>query len=529
VRCANRCRTQHGFIASPVLANLDGSADGKLDVIQAGMDRHVYAWHANGDAVPGFPVLVVDRDQITAIDPQTHVPTFKDGIGEALNQGAIIDTPAVGDITGDDKAELVVGTNEEYDEPINAGNLTTATFPALSGSGVLSPANSRLYVLKPEGDTDNNPMPDDAILPGWPFKVGIVNAELLPVVGEGITGYPIASPLTCPSGGEGPKIGVMSNNGPAYVLNPNGSSCYGNDPTSGKANALETDFSASATQYDHPVIPAVGSPAFGDLGGTQPSFLAPAAGLKRALDVALPDYQGGQDVLGAWDTSTGQFRPNYPEAVNDLQFLTGPSIGDVDGSPGEETVEGTASMDLSAFNGLGASPAGWPKLTTDWTVANPLIGSFGTLDTDSSARKVVVNFTRSGYINVYDTEAPACSPSSWPRFHHDNANSGDYSRDAVLPGKPFDPSSTQTQISWSAPGDDLLCGTADHYEIVTSSQPIDEQNFDQVAPLSGEPQPSDPGTTQTYDPPQEAQRYVAVRTVDEQGNVGRVLDFDLGG
>ncbi len=44
--------------------------------------------------------------------------------------------------------------------------------------------------------------------------------------------------------------------------------------------------------------------------------------------------------------------------------------------------------------------------------------------------------TRSGYLNGYSTGAPACSPASWPRFHHDNANSGDYSRDATLPGKP---------------------------------------------------------------------------------------------
>ena len=62
----------------------------------------------------GFPVLVVDPSKVASIDPQTHAVTFNANAGEALNQGAIIDTPAVGDLTGDGRPEIVVGTNEEY-------------------------------------------------------------------------------------------------------------------------------------------------------------------------------------------------------------------------------------------------------------------------------------------------------------------------------------------------------------------------------------------------------------------------------
>jgi hypothetical protein len=48
--------------------------------------------------------------------------------------------------------------------------------------------------------------------------------------------------------------------------------------------------------------------------------------------------------------------------MNDLQFLTGPSAADVDGSPGEEIVAGSASDDLQAFNALGLSAnAAWPS------------------------------------------------------------------------------------------------------------------------------------------------------------------------
>jgi hypothetical protein len=260
--------------------------------------------------------------------------------------------------------------------------------------------------------------------------------------------------------------------------------------------------------------------------------MTPAAGLVRALDVVLPEYQSSQDFLGVWDSSTGQSRPGFPGIMNDLQFLTGPSVGNIDATPTEEVVSASASMDLAAFNAAGTPPGpSWPKLSTDWTVANPLIGSFGTLDTQAGANKVVVGLTRSGYINAYETTGGACTPSSWPRFHHDNANSGNYSRDAVLPGKPMNATLSGTppvNIELDAPGDDLLCGTAAEYEIVTSNNPIDESNFDQATPLEGAPDPTAPGAHQSFPIPEGALRYVGLRAVDEQENVGRVVGFDRG-
>lgn len=531
-------RTQHGFIGSPVLADLDRNDGGRLEIIAAGLDRHVYAWNADGSPVDGYPVLVVDPAKVQSIDPQTHAVSFTVD-SNALMQGAIVDTPAVADLAGDERPEIVVGTNEEYREALNAGGLNTASFALidqfqdlLDALGVDPPlnfANSRLFAIKPAGDDDSNPNPSNAILSGWPTKIGIVNAELLPLVGEGVTGSPVIGPVDCPTGGQGPKIGVLANNGPAYIFNPAGTSCHGQ--TSGADNTMQTDITVSPTQYDRPVIPTVGHPAFGDLGGSGPSFLSPASGLLRALDVVLPEYQGGQDFVAAWDPSTAQFRTGFPGPVNDLQFLTGPTVADIDGTGAEEVIAGTASMDLAAFNS-GGSPvsSAWPKLTSDWTVAMPLIGSWGTKDTDGDARKVVVNLTRSGYVNAYSTAAPACSPGSWPRFHHDNANSGHYGRDAVLPGVPDSEqlSPDKTQLSFVAPGDDLLCGVVDHYEAVTSGGSINASNFDSKEPLGGEPAPVDPGQSQTYDLPATAKRFVAIRAVDEEGNVGRIVVVDRG-
>ena len=527
VRRGPRYRTQHAFIGSPVLADLDGNG-GDLEVIAAGMDRHVYAWRADGTPVDGFPVLVIDRSKIDAIDPQTHAPTFKSGVGD-LNQGAIVDTPAVGDLTGDGRPEIVVGTNEEYaaatDGGINAGTFDTASVALLAQSGQLDVGNSRVYAVKPDGEPGgpavNGPSP---YLPGWPKKVGLIFTELLPVVGEGITGSPVIGPVDCPFGDQGRKVGVIPGAGPGYIFNPDGSSCYGQSPDpQGRSqdNALATDFAAGTGKYDTPTFPAVGHPAFGNLvPGGSAELLAPTAGVIRALDLAVNEYQGGQDFLSAYETSTGQFQAGWPSPVNDLGFLTGPSVGDVDGLPGEEVVGGTASLDLYGFTATGAPLPGFPKMTADWTVANPALGSFGTFDLDSGARKALVGLTRTGTLLAYDTAAPPCSAGSWPRFHHDNANSGDYERDAVAPGKPYDIAVGGSSVTFKAPGDDLMCGRVDRYEVVQSNAEITAANFSAQEPASGAPAPASPGGAQSMEIPPERRRFLAVRAVDEQGNVG---------
>ena len=531
---AQRRRTQRGFLGSPVLADIDRDDDGRLEIVIAGMDRHVYAWNDDGSAVDGYPVLVVDRGKVAAIDPTTHAVDFDEAkAGDQLNQGAIVNTPTVGNVDGDadSRPEIVVGTNEEYAQTADEGppNYPPSSFAA--AGAVLSPGNSRVYAIKPEGDPDGNLMSGDSpFVAGWPVKVAILGTETLPVVGEGITGSPVLSEFACPSGGDGPKVGAMSAVGPAYVFNADGTSCYGK--AGGVDVHLQSDAGASPTTTDRPAIPAFGQPAFGNLGGPEVTFAAPATGLKRALDVGLNEYQmEGQDMVGAWlaESPGGQMRPSFPARVNDLQFLSGPAIADVDGLPGDgqEIVAGSAHNDLAAYTAAGAAPAGgkWPKTTSDWMVTTPLIGSFGTLDVEETAKKTVVAVTRSGSLFAYDTPARACAPGSWPKFHHDNANSGDTRRDAVSPGKPFEASLRGRRLTFRAPGDDLLCGTAESYEVVASDDEITGANFADGEPQSGAPAPAAAGEEQLVEIPP-GKRFVALRAVDEQGNVGRPVVVD---
>jgi hypothetical protein len=543
-RAGTRQRTESGFLTSPVLAKLDSAAGRGLDIVAAGEDRHLYAWHADGTPVGGFPVLVEDPDKVASVDHTSNQIAFNSNAnqnpGKDEDQGKIVDTPAVAYLDGPDKPpSIIVGTNEEYltntgDEgPINASAVNTASLGALGN--VLKFANGRVYAINAAGDS-SNPSSDatggfscseshcssSAFRAGWPAKVGIINAGLLPDVGEGINGSPVVAPVSCPEGGGGLKIGVTPDAGPGYLLNADGSSCYGS--TEGRYNALQTDISSGTGKVDTPAFPAVGEPSFGTLDGTTTNMFAPVAGLLRALDVVAPDYQkGSQDFTAAWNAGTGQFAPGFPAVNNDLSFITGQAVGDVTGNqPAQEVVAGTASQDLEAYNSSGAPASSeWPKLTGDWLVATPVLGSLGTIDTAETARKDVVSLTRSGTLSVYSTPASACSPSSWPNFHHDLANSGDYTRDAIAPGVPLALTVSSTRVlSWTAPGGDLMCGTATAYEMVTSPNPITPQNFASATHLGGAPTPAAAGTTQSYTLPPTAQLYVAVRAVDEQGNIG---------
>jgi hypothetical protein len=266
------------------------------------------------------------------------------------------------------------------------------------------------------------------------------------------------------------------------------------------------------------------------LNGRTINFFAPETGLLRALDVALNDYRGGQDFIGAWNPATGQQHAGFPAQVNDLQFLSGQAIGQISRGPGQQVIGGTASMDLAVFNAAGLpASAAWPKLTGDWTIATPTLGSFGTLDTSSGAHKDVVSITRSGTLSVYSTPAAACSPSSSPRFHHDDWNSGNYTLDAIPPGRPYDVSSGAGVLRFRAPGGDLLCGRAARYEVVTSGTPITPQSFAGATPVAGAPQPSTAGTQQSLVLASGVKRYVAIRAVDQAGNVGLPVIVDRRG
>ena len=386
VRNGKTNRTQHGFFGAPVLADLDG--DGRDEVIAASMDRHVYAWKADdsdpgapGGAAdsPGYPVLVVDPAKVAAVDPQTHAVTF--AAPTPGMQGAIIDTPAVGDITGD-------GCPRSSSAPTR--NTTRTSTPAapgglgrLLGAGLLTPATRGSTRCRPTAATTPTRCRATPSSRAGRSRRACPDRD----AADRRRGHrrPAGDRRELPGRGRRTKIGVTANDGPAYVLNADGTSCYGE--TSGKPNALSAD--SGARPGDHPAAdPRSAIRRSATSAARRQRLLAPgASGVQRRSTSRSPSTRSGQDLLGVWDPATGQFRSGFPATVNDLQLLTGPAVADIDGDPGEEILAGSASQDLVACGPPGTPASGWPKLTTDWTVATPLIGTFGTVDTEAGPRR----------------------------------------------------------------------------------------------------------------------------------------------
>src|SRR5437588_186322 len=181
---------------------------------------------------------------------------------------------------------------------------------------------------------------------------------------------------------------------------------------------------SKGTATDVPSIASLGGGVFGRLGGSGSplSFAMGASGLKRLLDVVLPDQQlGAEDHISAWDASSGTYDPGFPAQMNDLMFFNTPAIADVSGNGVAQVIQGSAMYDLRAYSLGGLEPPGWPKFTAGWLVSTP-----GTGDFNGDGKLDVAAVTREGYLWVWRTDGPACQPSQWPKYQHDLWNTGNY-------------------------------------------------------------------------------------------------------
>ena len=435
---ALRTRENHikrGFIASPTLGDLTGGP--ALEIVVPGLDQHVYAWNGQGAPLPGFPSKVKDP---------------------ALDGAEIINTAAIGNIAGDDRPEIVVPTAEFDADPTAPGaptgpldlagairgGVTNILANAIGGSG-------RTYALGANG----------AVLPGWPIKPSGAVPDALPLVGPGVD-HVLANVDS------DPLLEVIGNVATGDVEAHNGDGSAVTTYDASPAGGEHVDKVRVLNLFENPIV--------ADLDTTLPGPEVVKGGLTLNqllnLGVAVGQNLPYNHVMQAWNGQTGVSLPAFPQAIEDYQLLSSPAVADVSAAAGREVIVGTGLYYLRNINSTGAEGAGWPKFTGGWLFGVPAVG-----DVDGDGNLEVSALTREGYSFLWDTDRPACGTNDeWWTSRHDEWSTGAYGTDSRPPGTPTQLGVTRNgrsaTISFTAPGDDWLCGKARRYRIVKSTGAI---------------------------------------------------------
>jgi hypothetical protein len=485
---ALRARDNHikrGFIASPTLADLTGGP--ALEIVAPSLDQHVYAWNGQGQSLPGFPSKL-------------------DSAG--VDGAEIITTAAAGNIAGDARPELVVSTSEFDPNPAAPGTptgpldlagafrggLTNLLANALGGSG-------RTYALGANG----------TVLPGWPIVQNGVIPDALPLVGPGVD-------QVLANVDADPLLEVIGNVATGDVEAHNGDGSIVTTYDSSPATGEHVDKARVLNLFENPIAADLDSSAAG------PEVIKGGLTLNQLvnLGVAVGQNLPYNHVVQAWNGQNGTSLPAFPQAVEDYQLLSSPAVADVSAAAGKEILVGTGLYYLRNINASGAEGAGWPKFTGGWIFGVPTVG-----DADGDGNLEVAALTREGSSFLWDTDRPACGGNDeWWTSRHDEWSTGAYGTDSRPPGTPTALSATRSgrsaTLTFTAPGDDWLCGKARRYRIVKGSGPIQHPSDGTVVGDFDADASAGQVETRTVESIGQKTTRVAVLYQDDAGNWGRL-------
>jgi len=378
-------RQELSFLSSPLVMDLEDN--GVVDLVVGGGDGKMHVWLPDGTVKPGFPVAL----RHPAV-PEDRV--FRD---------RVVSSPVAADLDGDGAYEIVVGSNERFENQ----------------------AQSALYAIWADGSRHpGGPFPLETY-PGspnllWPQFVNMFTGEeLLPTIGRGHPGTVAVADLD----GDGKDEMITSGLGGTPAIYP--------EPRRNEGVTLDVSserFGPLSNSQEPVVFTMMSSATIADINGDKkPDVVQGLVGLGIAGLVG----QGGRRItfdhaVGAWDVGSGTFLDGFPAVVEDFQILMNYPVADVDGDGAAEVVVATAGYFIHAFRADGSSPEGWPKFTGGFLLATPALGD---LDGDGLLEMAAVS--RDGLLFVWALEGPANSVQ-WAGFKHDAAGTGN-TRVAVTP------------------------------------------------------------------------------------------------
>ncbi len=358
------------YACAPAVADIDN--DDVVEIVAVDWStKKAYVWNSDGSVQAGWP-----RD--VGVNPWS--------------------TPALGNIAGDSRLEIVVGSGDGKVYAWNAdgtevvdGDGNPSTIGVLKVTGSLY-----LYGSAALADIDSDGL-DEVIIGARDGLLYALNGDgtSVPHFPYVTTGYITNSPAVADVDDDGqPEIVFASANFKVYAINMD--------------STLVPGWPKSGINMSGDMQP---SPAIGDLNGD------------GKLDVVIGTCNG---YVYAWKGHDGTPITGWPVLASTLGSQCSPTLGDIDGDGMLEVLFGAENGKLYAWNHDGTEASGFPIQMTGEVRGPALIWD---VDDDGYTNVVCQNWDRTLYI--WDMNGPFSYTRAsypWPMFRHDAARSGVYTK-----------------------------------------------------------------------------------------------------